>query len=85
VILAFDPEQDQPVASKIIPHAFLPQRFSIAVPAEGAKKAYHLRVLTDKDGQPFNPVQGELIGRSKTPIPLGTSDLVFELDSPFQQ
>jgi hypothetical protein len=85
VILAFDPEQDQPVASKIIPHAFLPQRFSIAVPAEGARKAYHLRVLTDKDGQPFNPVQGELIGRSKTPIPLGTSDLVFELDSPFQQ
>ncbi len=89
VILLFDPELSRPVANKIIPHTLLPQRFSISPPpgqvASGSGKAYDLRILTDKDGQPFNAVPGEVIGRSKQPIPLGTSDLVFELNEPYRR
>ena len=44
---------------------------------------YSLRILTDKDGQPFQAAKGELIGRSKDLVPLGTTNLDFVLDSPY--
>jgi len=88
VILLFDVELSRPVAFKIIPHTLLPQRFSISLPPEarpGAKSAYNLRILTDRNNDPFGSTDGELIGRSAQPIPLGTKDLVFELDQPYRR
>ncbi|HKJ00005.1 MAG TPA: hypothetical protein VKB51_16125 [bacterium] len=84
VILMFDPDQPRPVAFKIIPHALLPQRFVVSLPpGTPAKKAYNLHVVTDKDNNPFGAAPGELVGRSSKPIPLGTTDLKFELDQPY--
>lgn len=85
VILLMDPRLGRPVATKIIPHLLLPQAFTIAPPAGSTAKAYHLRILTDKDGDPVNAVQGEVIGRSKTPIAIGTRDLEFILDTPYRR
>ena len=85
IILLMDPQLGRPVASKIIPHMFLPQSFSISAPAGSAGKAYDLRIVSDKDGQPVNSVPGEVVGRSKEPIPLGTSGLDFLLDTPFRR
>ncbi|MCZ6628267.1 MAG: hypothetical protein O7E56_08575 [SAR324 cluster bacterium] len=83
IILLFPPESGRPVASKIIPHVFLPQSFSISVPPQAAGKSYSLRILTDKDNNPFNSVPGEVIGRSKTPIPIGSKGVDFLLDRPY--
>jgi hypothetical protein len=86
VILMFDPTQARPVAFKIIPHALLPQRFTITLPDAArvdAKKGYILHVVTDKDNNPFGAAPGELVGRSSKPVPLGTTDLNFELDQPY--
>ena len=85
IILLMDPQLGRPVASKIIPHMFLPQSFSISAPAGSAGKAYDLRIVSDKDGQPVNSVPGEVVGRSKEPIPLGTSGLDFVLDTSFRR
>jgi hypothetical protein len=86
VILLFDPDNPRPVSFKIIPHALLPQRFTITLPEgarAGAKKGYNLHVLTDKDNNPFGAAPGEVVGRSSKPIPLGTTDLKFVLDQPY--
>jgi len=88
VILLFDPAQGRPVATRIIPHAFLPQEFSIGLP-EGVAvtpgAGYDLRILTDKDDNPFRSAPGEIIGRSREPIPLGTEKLDFVMDTPYQR
>ncbi len=86
VVLLFDPQQARPVAFKIIPHALLPQQFRIALPPEaraGAKPGYELRVVTDKNDDPFGAAEGEVAGRSNEPVPLGTAGLVFELNQPY--
>ncbi|MDH4246895.1 MAG: hypothetical protein OEW39_03675 [Deltaproteobacteria bacterium] len=83
IVMLFDPEVMRPVSIKMIPHALLPQKFSITLPQEAqarAKKAYSLRVITDKNDSPFQSAPGELVGRSAQPIPLGTRDLKFELN-----
>ena len=83
VLLMFDPELGRPVANKIIPHALLPQKFTISLPPgarPNAKKSYSLRILTDKDNNPFGSAPGEVIGRSAEPVPLGTTDLKFVMD-----
>jgi hypothetical protein len=86
VILLFDPDQARPMAFEVVPHAILPQPFFITLPPEAraqAKPGYVLHVVTDKDDSPFHSVEGELVGRSAKPIPLGTTDLTFELDQPY--
>ena len=89
IILLFDPENPRPVSFKIIPHALLPQAFTITLPenarAHLRKEGYNLHVLTDKDNNPFGAVPGEVVGRSSKPIPLGTTDLNFVLDQPYQR
>ncbi len=86
VLLMFDPELGRPVANKIIPHTLLPQRFTISLPPsarQNAKKGYFLRILTDKDNNPFGSAPGEVIGRSARPVPLGTTGLKFVLDQDY--
>ena len=85
VILLMDPVSKRPIATKIIPHVLIPQTFSISAPPGNAGKSFYLRILTDKDGQPVNAVEGEVIGRSGVPVPLGTTDLDFVLDQPFRR
>ena len=83
VLLMFDPALGRPVANKIIPHALLPQKFTISLPPgvrPNAKKSYSLRILTDKDNNPFGSAPGEVIGRSAKPVPLGTTGLNFVMD-----
>ncbi len=86
IVLLFDPQLGRPVAFRIIESATLPARFSIYLPPaqhQNAKKSYDLRILTDHDNQPFRAVAGEVIGRSNKPIPLGTTNLRFELNQPY--
>ena len=86
IILMFDPDTPRPVGFKIIPHALLPQRFTVTLQPEarGAlKPAYGLRILTDKDNNPFGSTEGEVIGRSGRPIALGTTGLNFVLDQKY--
>ena len=87
VIMLFDPLQGRPVAIKIIPSFRPPQQFIIGqANAMGGQKLsgkYSLRILTDKNSQPFQSVPGEIIGRSKGLIPLGTVNLEFELDQQY--
>ncbi len=87
VIRLVDPQTGRPVASKIVPHLFPPQRFSIGLPpgvAANADNRYGLTILTDKDNDPANAVAGEIVGHSKAPILLGTSGLDFLLDQPYR-
>ena len=44
---------------------------------------YSLRILTDKNNQPFQSVPGEIIGRSQDLISLGVNNLEFELDQQY--
>lgn len=86
IILLFDPESARPAAIKVIPHAILPQAFSISLPpGTPAKAGYSLRIITDKDNSPFNPAPGELAGRSSVLIPLGSRDVTFVLDQPYER
>ena len=88
IILLFDAEIQQPVAFQISNSDNLPQAFSIALPPQlrnNAKSAYQLRILTDTNQQPFESAPGEIIGRSPQPIPLGTNDLQFPLDTPYNR
>ena len=84
IIMLFDPELGRPVAIKIMEKFDPPQKFSIGqVNAMGGQQLngkYSLRILTDKNNQPFQSVAGEIIGRSQGLISLGTADLEFELD-----
>jgi hypothetical protein len=87
IIMLFDPGQGRPVAFKFVESPSFPMEFQIgpsnAMGAVNLVGPYSLRILTDKDGQPFQAAEGELIGRSKDLVPLGTSNLDFVLDSPY--
>ena len=87
VIMLFDPQQGRPVAIKMLPSFRPPQNFSIgqtnAMGGQQLSGKYSLRILTDKNSQPFQSVPGEIIGRSQGLISLGTGDLEFELDQPY--
>ena len=84
VIMLFDPALGRPVAFRIINWFNLPQEFNIgAADAMGGvelKGPFSLRILTDRNNQPFESSPGELIGRSQKLLPLGTHGIVFLLD-----
>ena len=87
VIMLFDSLQGRPVAIKILPSFRPPQEFSIgqadAMAGQQLSGKFSLRILTDNNNQPFHSNLGEIIGRSKSLIPLGTVDLQFELDQEY--
>ena len=87
IVLLFDPQSGRPAANIIIPEAKLPQKFSISVSSAVAEanggKGYYLRVVTDKNNNPFGSAPGELAGRSTETIALGTKDLKFILNTPY--
>ena len=87
IIMLFDPSQGRPVAFKFVESPSFPMEFQIgpsnAMGTTDLVGPYSLRILTDKDDQPFQAAEGELIGRSKDMVPLGTSNLDFVLDSPY--
>ena len=87
IIMLFDPSQGRPVAFKFVESPSFPMEFQIglsnAMGTTDLVGPYSLRILTDKDGQPFQAAEGELIGRSKDMVPLGTSNLDFVLNSPY--
>ena len=72
------------MAFRILDRFELPQDFSIGVSdAMGEvelKGPFSLRILTDRNNQPFESSPGELIGRSQELLPLGTHGIVFLLD-----
>ncbi|MBF0279313.1 MAG: hypothetical protein HQM13_16070 [SAR324 cluster bacterium] len=87
IVMLFDPKLGRPVAMKIIPQFRNNQTFSIgqaqAMPGQTLKGDYSLRIITDKDNQPFNAAPGEIVGRSSDLVPLGTKDLEFVLDQKY--
>ncbi len=87
IIMLFDPSQGRPVAFKFVESPSFPMEFQIgpsnAMGTTDLVGPYSLRILTDKDDQPFQAAEGELIGRSKDMVPLGTSNLDFVLDRPY--
>ena len=87
VIMLFDKDLGRPVAINILPNFKPPQKFIIgqsnAMNGQVLKGEYSVRILTDKNNQPFHSASGEIIGRSKKLIPLGTDDLEFELDQEY--
>ena len=89
VIFLFDPKLGRPVAFRKIPYTGFPQPFQIgqphAMPGQTLQGEYSLRIVTDKNNQPFQSAQGEIIGRSKTLIALGTENLQFLLDQYYQK
>ena len=87
VIMLFDLEQGRPVAIKVSNNFKPPQKFSIgqanAMGGQTLNGKYSLRILTDKNNQPFQSVPGEIIGRSPSLISSGTTDLEFVLEQPY--
>ena len=87
VIMLFDLQQVRPVAIKMSTNFKPPQKFSIgqanAMGGQALNGKYSLRILTDKNNQPFQSVPGEIIGRSQDLIFLGTTDLEFVLNQPY--
>jgi hypothetical protein len=84
VIMLFDPEAGRPAAIKLVPVTKLPQAFSISVPpGQPLKAGYSLRILTDKDGNPFNAAPGEIVGRSAALVPPGTHTVRLVMDRPY--
>ena len=81
VIMLFEPALGRPVAFRILNRFELPLDFSIgATDAMGGadlKGPFSLRILTDRNNQPFESSPGELIGRSQKLLPLGTHGIVF--------
>jgi len=84
VIMLFDPKKGRPVAIKMLEKFNLPQKFSIgqsnAMGGQTLSGKYSLRILTDKNNQPFQSFPGEIIGRSQDLISLGVNNLEFVLD-----
>ena len=84
VIMLFDPKKGRPVAVKILDNFKLPQKFSIghsnALGIQTFRGKFSLRILTDKNNQPFESVIGEIIGRSKNLIALGAKNIEFVMD-----
>ncbi|MFI5400988.1 MAG: hypothetical protein ACHQZQ_08065 [SAR324 cluster bacterium] len=84
VIMLFDPEAGRPAAVKLVPVTRLPQAFSISVPpGQPLKAGYSLRILTDKDGNPFGSAPGEIVGRSSALVAPGTHTVQFVMDQPY--
>ena len=89
VIMLFDPKLGRPVAFRILENFSLPQDFSIgvadAMPGIQLKGPYSLRIISDKNGQPFESAPGELIVRSKKLLPLGSQGMNLVLDQEYQR
>lgn len=89
IVMLFDPKQTRPVAFKIIPHFQDGQAFSIgqsnAMPGQTLKGAYSLRIITDKNNQPFESAPGEVVGRSTELVELGTKDFFMILNQEYQR
>ena len=87
VIMLFDPKQGRPVAIKMFEDFNPPQKFSIgqanAMSGQTLNGKYSLRILTDKNNQPFQSVPGEIIGRSNSLLSMGTADVKFVLDQSY--
>ena len=87
VVMLFDPKLGRPAAIRIIPHVFDGQAFRIgasdAMGGQPLEGPFSLRILTDKDDQPFRSALGEVVGRSFALIRLGTHSLEFPLDQPY--
>ena len=87
VVLLFDPQQGRPVAVRVLNGFTEPQPFRIgASDAMGGPLPagpFQLRILTDKNNQPFQSTPGEVVGRSSELIALGTHGLQFTLDQPY--
>lgn len=86
VLLVFSSDQRRPVATRIYPRATLPLPFSIDISAQAVASSpggFYLRVLTDKDNNPVNAVPGEIIGRSTTPVPAGSTGVTLEMNEPY--
>ena len=84
IIMLFDPKNSRPVAVKIMDNFKLPQRFNIgqsnALGIQPFRGKFSLRILTDKNNQPFESVIGEIVGRSKILIALGDKNIDFVMD-----
>ncbi len=88
IVMLFDTKLQQPIAFSITDNDRLPQPFSISLPLQlhdNHQPAYQLRILTDKNQQPFQSAPGEIIGRSAEAVPLGTTQLQFWLDMPYRR
>jgi hypothetical protein len=89
VIMLFDPQLGRPVAFRILENFNLPQEFRIgtmdAMPGIQLKGDYSLRILTDKNNQPFESAPGELVVRSKELLSMGTVGLSLILDSEYRR
>jgi hypothetical protein len=70
---------------RIVPSFSLPFAFqaapSIDMNARTKYDAYVLELFTDKNDDVLAVAPGELIARTPTPVPLGTSDLRLELNA----
>ena len=84
VIMLFDPKKGRPVAIKILEKFNFPQKFRIgqsnAIGGQTLSGKYSLRILTDKNNQPYKSTPGEIVGRSQDLISLGVNNLEFVLD-----
>ena len=89
VIMLFDPELARPVAFRILENIQFPLDFKIgaadAMPGAQLKGPFSLRILTDKNNQPFESAAGELIVRSAEALPLGSKGLSFILDQEYRR
>jgi hypothetical protein len=87
IIKLYHPEGDVELDAKyqIVERFVLPFPFlaapSIDMNARTKYDAYVVEVLTDKDGDPAAVAPGELIARSRGPVPLGTRNLRLQLDT----
>lgn len=86
IIRLFHPKGgvDMDTTFRIVEDAVLPYAFQVApdIDMSGSTKfnAYVLEVFTDKDRDVLGVAPGELVARTPEPVPLGTTDLVLELD-----
>ena len=55
------------------------------MPGAQLKGPFSLRILTDKNNQPFESAPGELIVRSAEALPLGSHGLSFILDQEYRR
>lgn len=87
IIKLFHPKDGVEMDAKyqIVPSFSLPFAFqaapSIDMNARTKYDAYVLELFTDKNDDVLAPAPGELIARTSTPVPLGTTDLQLELNA----
>lgn len=89
IIMLFDPQKGRPVAIKTVDQFQDGQSFSIgqsdAMPGQTLSGSYSLRIITDKNNQPFASVDGEVVARSQTLIEAGTQGIQMVMDSAYQR